>query len=225
MTGVLVLISMGVLYAVVPEAPQQPRPAGTRGFKQFAAVLRDPQLARLDYGIFALHAVLMALFIAIPLELRAAGLPVDQHWQVYLPVILGSFVLMLPAVLGPGRQERMQAMLMWAIAVLLGTQLLLPLLAGGVWGLAALLLAFFTAFNVLEAGLPSLVSRVAPRESRGIAIGVFASLQFFGTFIGAAAGGFLYGRWGTTGVVIFSTALLVIWIIAVRAPGGGQRGV
>jgi MFS family permease len=214
---------MWVMYALVPDAPQPPRPADARGLAQFAAVLRDPRLARLDYGIFALHAVLMALFIAVPLELRAAGLPVDQHWQVYLPVMLGSFVLMLPAVLGPGRQERMQAVLTGAIAVLLATQLLLPLLAGGVWGLTALLLAFFTAFNVLEAGLPSLVSRVAPRGSRGIAIGVFASLQFFGTFFGAAAGGFLYGRWGTTGVVIFSTALLVIWIIAVAAPGDGQR--
>ncbi len=225
MTGVLVLVSMWVMYALVPDAPQPPRPAGARSLEQFATVLRDPQLARLDYGIFALHAVLMALFIAVPLELRAAGLPVDQHWQVYLPVMLGSFVLMLPAVLGPGRHERLRAILTWAIAVLLATQLLLPLLKGGVWGLAALLLAFFTAFNVLEAGLPSQVSRIAPRESRGIAIGVFASLQFFGTFFGAAAGGFLYGRWGTTGVVIFSTALLVIWIVAVAAPGGGQRRV
>jgi len=210
MTGVLVLISMWVVYALVPDAPQPPRPAGAHGLKQFATVLRDPQLVRLNYGIFALHAVLMALFIAVPLELRAAGLPVDRHWQVYLPVMLGSFVLMLPAVLGPGRQDRMQAMLKGAIAVLLATQLLLPLFGGGVWGLTALLLAFFTAFNVLEAGLPSLVSRVAPQGSRGVAIGVFTSLQFFGTFFGAAAGGFLYGRWGTTGVVIFSTALLVI---------------
>ena len=225
MTGVLVLISMWVVYALVPDPPQQPRPAGAHGLEQFATVLRDPQLARLNYGIFALHAVLMALFIAVPLELRAAGLAVDQHWQVYLPVMLGSFVLMLPAVLGPGRQERMQALLTGCIAVLLATQLLLPLFAGGVWGLTALLLAFFTAFNVLEAGLPSLVSRVAPQGSRGVAIGVFTSLQFLGTFFGAAGGGFLYGRWGATGVVIFSTALLVIWFVAVRAPGGGQRGV
>ena len=223
MTGVLVLVSMWVVYAVVPDAPQASRPAGAHGWGQFATVLRDPQLARLNYGIFALHALLMALFIAVPLELRAAGLPVERHWQVYLPVMLGSFVLMLPAVLGPGRQERLQALLVGCIAVLLATQLLLPLAAGGVWGLAALLLAFFTAFNVLEAGLPSQVSRVAPQGSRGIAIGVFASLQFFGTFFGAAAGGFLYGSWGTTGVVIFSTALLVIWIIAVTMASGGQR--
>lgn len=222
MTGVLVLISMWVVYAVVPDVAQPSRPAGAHGLRQFATVLRDPRLARLNYGIFALHALLMALFIAVPLELRAAGLPVERHWEVYLPVMLGSFVLMLPAVLGAGRQERMQAVLTGAIAVLLATQLLLPLLAGGVWGLAALLLAFFTAFNVLEAGLPSQVSRVAPQGSRGIAIGVFTSLQFFGTFFGAAAGGFLYGRWGTAGVVIFGTTLLVIWIVAVATASGGQ---
>jgi predicted MFS family arabinose efflux permease len=94
-----------------------------------------------------------------------------------------------------------------------------------VWGLAVLLLAFFTAFNVLEAGLPSLVSRAAPLGSRGIAIGVFTSLQFLGAFFGAAAGGFLYGSWGTTGIVIFGAVLLVIWLIVVAAPGGGQRRV
>ena len=225
MTGVLVLISMWVVYALVPDVQQPSRPAGAHGLEQFATVLRDPRLARLNYGIFVLHALLMALFIAVPLELRAAGLPLDQHWQVYLPVMLGSFVLMLPAVLGPGRQEWMQALLKGAIAVLLATQLLLPLLAGGVWGLAVLLLAFFTAFNVLEAGLPSLVSRFAPQASRGIAIGVFTSLQFIGAFFGAVAGGFLYGSWRTTGIVIFGAVLLVIWLIVEVAPGGGQRRV
>jgi len=157
--------------------------------------------------------VLMALFIAVPLELRAAGMPGDRHWQVYLPVMLGSFVLMLPAVLGPGRPERTQAMLAWAIAVLLATQVPLLLLNDSLWAIAIMLLAFFTAFNVLEAGLPSLVSRAAPIHGRGVAIGVFTSLQFLGTFFGAAAGGFLYGNYGTTGIVIFDTALLATWLM------------
>jgi len=213
MTGVLVLISMWVVYALVPDPPQPPRPAVAHGLEQFATVLRDPQLARLNYGIFALHAVLMALFIAVPLEMRAAGLPVDRHWQVYLPVMLGSFVLMLPAVLGPGRRERIQAMLAGAVAVLLAAQVLLVVLTGSVWAIAVMLLAFFSAFNVLEAGLPSLVSHAAPAGSRGVAIGVFTSLQFFGAFFGAAAGGFLYGHWGTTGIVIFDAVLLVTWLM------------
>jgi len=213
MTGVLVLVTMWVVYALVPDVPEEPRLVSARGADQFAAVVRDAQLGRLNYGIFALHAVLMALFIAVPLELRAAGLPGDQHWQIYLPVMLGSFVLMLPAVLGPGRPERTQALLGWAIALLLATQVPLLLLNGSLWAIAIMLLAFFTAFNVLEAGLPSLVSRAAPIRGRGVAIGVFTSLQFLGAFFGAAAGGFLYGRYGTTGIVIFNSVLLVAWLM------------
>ncbi len=228
MTGVLVLAAMGVVYALVPDVPEKSRRAAASGFAQFAAALRDPQLARLYYGVFVLHAVLMALFIAVPLNLRAAGLPVDQHWQVYLPVMAGSFVLMLPAILGTGRPGRLKAVLVGAIALLLLTQLAMPWLAGGAWPIAAFLLAFFTAFNVLEAHLPSLTSRIAHENSRGVAIGVFSSLQFFGAFFGAAAGGFLYSRWATAGIVIFNAILLVIWLVAatgtrVPAPGGSRQ--
>ncbi len=229
MTGGLVLCAMGVVYALVPNVPEGPRRTGARGLGQFTASLRNPQLARLYCGVFVLHAISMALFIAVPLDLRAAGLPVDQHWQVYLPVMAGSFVLMLPAILGTGRPGRLKAVFIGAVALLLLAQLAMPWLVGGVWPMAAFLLAFFTAFNALEAHLPTLVSRIAPGSARGVAIGVFSSLQFFGTFFGAAAGGFLYGRWGTTGVVIFNAALLVIWLVAaagMRVPAtGGQRGV
>jgi MFS family permease len=231
MTGVLVLCAMWVVYALVPDPPQQPRRPDARGLEQFARALRDPQLARLNYGVFALHAVLMALFIAVPFDLRAAGLPVDQHWQVYLPVMAGSFVLMLPAILGPKHPRRLKAVFIGAIVLLLLSQLAMPWLSGGVWAIAAFLLAFFTAFNALEAQLPTLVSRAAPGEARGVAIGVFTSLQFFGAFFGAALGGFLYGHWGSAGIVIFDAVLLVIWLAAaagMRVPessGGGQRSV
>jgi predicted MFS family arabinose efflux permease len=213
MTGVLVLAAIWVVRALVPNAPDEPHRTEARGLAQFAAVLRDPQLARLDYGVFALHAVLMALFLAVPLELRTAGLPVDRHWQVYLPVMLGSFVLMLPAVLGTARPGRLKAVFIGSIALLLVSQAALPWLTGGPWLIAAQLLAFFTAFNALEAHLPTLVSRGAPGGARGMAIGVFASIQFFGAFLGAAAGGFLFGRWGTPGVVIFNAVLIVIWLV------------
>jgi MFS family permease len=231
MTGVLVITAMGIVYAVVPDVPETPRRGNARGLEQFVAVLRDPQLARLYYGVFALHAVLMALFIAIPLELRAAGLPVGLHWQVYLPVMVGSFVLMLPGIFGARTPGGVKTVFMACIALLLLAHAALPWLAGGVWAIAAFLLIFFTAFNVLEAQLPTLTSRVASGESRGLAIGVFSSLQFFGTFFGAAVGGFLYSRWETAGVVIFDAVLLVIWLVVAagtRPPAsrnGGQRGV
>jgi len=155
----------------------------------------------------------MALFIAVPLDLRAAGLPVDHHWQIYLPVMAGSFLLMLPAVLGPGQPRRAKAVFVGAVGVLLASQLAMPWLSGSAWGIALFLLVFFTPFNVLEAVLPSLVSKLAPGESRGAAIGVFASLQFFGTFLGAAAGGYLYAKWATAGIVILNVVLLVSWLV------------
>lgn len=215
MTGVLVLIAMWVVRAIVPDPPEHAHRPAERGLEQFARVLHAPQLARLNYGVFALHAILMALFIAVPLDLRDAGLAVDAHWKVYLPVMLGSFVLMLPAVLGPSGPERTKRVLVGSVAVLLLLHLAMPWFAHGVWAIVAHLLVFFTAFNVLEAALPSLVTRMAEPRSKGVAIGVFTSLQFFGAFFGAAAGGFLYGRWGANGVVILDTILLVIWLVAV----------
>ena len=224
LTGVLVLGAMVVMYAVVPDVPDRARRGGN-GTGQLAAVLRDPQLARLYYGVFALHAVLMALFIAVPLNLRAAGLPVDHHWQVYLPVMAASFVLMLPAVLGPAAR-RVRAVMVGSVVLLLLDQLAMPWFSGTAWSIAVLLVVYFTPFNVLEAMLPAHVSRLASPESRGMAIGVFATLQFLGAFCGAAAGGYLYDKWATNGVVIFNTGLLVIWFIlalGTRAPDGARR--
>jgi MFS family permease len=215
LTGVLALVAMLVVYGVVPAAPEnapdRERQAGEAG--EFWQVLKDPQLLRLNYGILALHAVLMALFIAVPFSLRGAGLAVAQHWKVYLPVMLGSFALMLPPLLGARTAGQVKAMFVGSIAVLLIGHLAMPWLMDSVWLIALFLLVFFTPFNVLEACLPSLISRMAPPHAKGTAIGVFGSLQFLGTFLGAAAGGFLYGRWGGASIVIFAAALLVIWIM------------
>jgi MFS family permease len=230
MTGVLVLTAIWVVYALVPDVPEHPHPPGTRGLEQFVRALCEPQLARLHYGIFALQAVLMALFIAVPLDLRAAGLPVDRHWQVYLPVMVGSFILMLPAILGRMRPQRLKAMYVGSIVLTLLAQMAMPWLEHGVWPIAVFLLVFFTGFNALEAHLPTLVTRIAPGRARGVAIGVFTSFQFFGAFFGATAGGFLYDRWKTAGVVILDVVLLVIWLVTAfgtRVPDarGGQQEV
>jgi len=219
LTGVLVLAAMAVVYRAIPDTPERLPSSQTPAMRQFMATLRDPQLARLNYGAFALHAVLMALFIAVPLELRRAGLAADHHWQVYLPVMLGSFVLMLPAIMSSGRSSRMKPVFVGSIAALLVVQGLMPWAVSGVGPTVFLLLAFFTAFNVLEALLPAAVSRATAPGTRGIALGVFTSLQFFGTFVGAAAGGYLYGRFGTTGIAVFDAVLLAIWVVAAVKTG------
>jgi predicted MFS family arabinose efflux permease len=215
MTGVLALGAMLVVWRIVPDAPETRRTSRAGALREFWSALRDPQLARLNIGIFALHAVLMALFIAVPFSLRDAGLPLEEHWKVYLPVMLGSFVLMVPAILGQGSARRTKIVFSASVALLLAAHLALPWLGSGVLTLAVFLLLFFTPFNVLEAMLPSLTSRMAPAHAKGIAIGVYSSVQFFGTFVGAAAGGYLYGRWGLTALVILDAALLVMWLMAV----------
>ena len=216
LTGVLAIVAMGVIWRVVPPAPQNPRPHSSTLSADFKSVLANPQLLRLNWGIFALHAVLMALFIAVPFALRDAGMPLNQHWKIYLPVMLASFVLMLPAVMGAHDPRKLKGWFLASVALLLLVQLAMPWLihgTGDLWCIALFLLIFFTPFNVLEAMLPSLVSRVAPAELKGAAIGVYSSLQFLGTFVGAAGGGFLYSRWGVPGIVVPGAILFAIWLI------------
>ena len=212
LTGVLALGAMLVMWRVIPDAPQVP-PAPGRALKDFWHVLTDPQLARLNWGIFALHAVLMALFIVVPFALRDAGLPIGSHWQVYLPVMLGSFVLMMPAVLQAGNPVLLRRWFIVSIAVLLVAHLALPWLQSSVWLLSLFLLAFFAPFNALEAMLPTLTTRLAPAHAKGTAIGLYSTIQFFGTFLGASVGGVLYKNWGAGAVIGFDVVLLAIWLI------------
>ena len=184
-------------------------------------MLGSGQLTRLNCGIFVLHAVLMVLFIAVPFTLRNAGLALSEHWTVYLPVMLGSFVLMLPLILRAGSGRSAARALLLASALLVAAFLMLPYAAGRIWSIALVLLVFFTGFNVLEASLPSLVSRIAPARSKGAATGVFSSVQFLGAFVGSTAGAFVYARWHLPGVVFLATGILAFWLIlaaGIRAP-------
>jgi MFS family permease len=213
MTAVLALVAMLVVWRVVPDVVEVRRESRARALREFGAVIAVAQLARLNYGIFVLHAVLMALFIAVPFALRDAGLPVGEHWKVYLPVMLGSFVLMLPPILMQGRAGHLRLYFIGSVALLLLAHLALPWLVHGILPIAVFLLLFFTPFNVLEALLPSLTAKLAPPGAKGTAIGVYSSVQFLGTFVGAALGGYAYGQWGLQGVVIADVVLLVMWLI------------
>jgi predicted MFS family arabinose efflux permease len=213
LTGVLALGAMLVVWQVVPPVSDSPVVRGSSLLGDLRDVLADPQLARLNWGIFALHAVLMALFIAVPFALRDAGMPLSQHWKIYLPVMLASFVLMLPAVMGAHDPRKLKGWFVASVALLVMVQGVMPWLTGGIGTITLFLLLFFVPFNVLEAMLPSLVSRIAPPQLKGAAIGVYSSVQFLGTFAGAAAGGYLYGRWGVPGIVVPGAILLAIWLI------------
>lgn len=219
MTGILALAAMLVVWFVIPDPPVIARNAATP-LVPVRTVLRDPQLMRLNYGIFALHAVLMGLFVVVPFSLQA-HMPSGEHWRIYLPVMLGSVVLMVPPMLMMERGGLQKPVFLGAITVLIAGTVLLALSGGGLLPIVAGLLVFFTAFNLLEATLPSLISRLAPIGAKGTAIGVYGAIQFIGTFCGAAAGGWLSQHFGAAAVFGFCAILGAIWLllaIGMRVP-------
>ena len=208
LTGALAIAAMAVMRFVVPDAPAVARAAGA---PSFLAVLRDRELLRLNVGIFVLHAVLMAMFVVVPMSMVHAGLPAADHWWIYLSTVMAGFLLMLPGVVGPAAAHEKPVFLV-AIAVV---SVSLGFLAFGLGSLAAIvagLVIFFAGFNVLEAKLPALVSRTAPREARGAATGVYSSVQFLGTFAGAAAGGALAQHAGSVVVLAACLAAMLAWL-------------
>jgi MFS family permease len=209
LTGVLCLAAMAVVRFQVPEPPAPARAARAGG--SLRAALRDPEQLRLNAGIFILHIVLYAMFVVVPPLLVQEGLPQPEHWKVYLPGLLASFVLMVPAVLYADRRGP-KPVLLAAVLILLGVEAAFAALGGGIALLAALMLGFFVAFNVLEALLPSLVSRLAPGQGRGAAIGVYNTTQTLGVFFGGLIGGWVASRHGTTGVFAVCAALAAVWL-------------
>ena len=223
LTALLALAGIAALVWVVPNPvisrvhrDAEPVPA------QFAAVLRDSQLLRLDFGIFSLHLILTATFVVLPLALRdVAGLPAAQHWQLYLPVLLLSLLLMIPFIIQAERHQRMKPVFIGAILVVAAAELALSEFHAGVWSIAVALFVFYAAFNLLEAILPSLIAKLAPPDSKGTAMGFYSSSQFFGAFVGGAAGGWLHGRYGLGAVHLFCGLVALLWLavaIGMKSP-------
>jgi MFS family permease len=207
LTAVLAAAALVVVRFVVPEEAAAP---GARAPTSLSAVLRDPELLRLNVGIFSLHAVLMAVFLVVPIALARAGLPVADHGWAYLTALGAGFLLMLPAVVGRAAGHERPVFL----AAIATVGVALALLAVGLESLGvifAALVIFFTGFNVLEAKLPALVSRAAPREARGAATGLYSSVQFLGTFFGAAAGGAVAQHAGFVTVLVCCLAVTATW--------------
>jgi MFS family permease len=213
LTGVLALGAMAVVHFAVPD-PESAAVDRSIARGHLGRVFGDAQLLRLNYGTFALHAALMALFTQIPFALRDNGLAAERHWIVYLPVLVISILAMLPFVRRIDRPGRGKPMLNGAVAALLTAQLALAFSLHSLWALCIELTLFFAALNLLEAILPALVSKCAPPEARGAAIGVNSSLQFLGAFAGAAAGGWLSEHMGGASVFILGVALTGVWLIA-----------
>jgi len=219
LTGVLALAAIFVVLQVVPPEPTENLDLSRRVQPAtLGDVLRNTELLRLNAGIFALHTMQMAMFVVMPLALvRDGGLPLAEHWKVYLAVMGGSFLLMLPPIIVGERKGKVKPVFLGAVAVMIGVQVAGLLWLKSLTGITFTLLAFFFAFNILEAMLPSLTSRFAPGTARGTAIGVFNTTQALGLFAGGAAGGWLMQHYGESSVFVFGLALAALWLL-VAAP-------
>jgi MFS family permease len=225
LTGLFALTGIAVVAWVVP--PEQAKPV-TRPRGSLKLVLREPALLRLNLGVFVLHAVQLAMWVAIPALLVQAGLDKAVHWQVYLPAVLASFVVLGGVLFPLERRGYLRAVFLTAIGLIFLVQL------GFIWSahqaivgapslatLAWLLFVFFCGFNVLESCQPSLASRAAPAHARGAALGVYNTLQSLGFFAGGAAGGWLAKTAGPSALFMACSALMLLWLLLawpMRAP-------
>jgi MFS family permease len=198
-TGALALACIAIVTWWTPPEPLQHKNA-PRG--KLSEVLSHPGLLRLDVGVFVLHAVQLAMWVAIPALLVQAGIAKADHWHVYLPAVLVSFFVMAFTLFPLERRGLLREVFLGAVAVVVLVQvgLLLIVPQPGVLSLALLLLIFFCGFNVLEATQPSLASRIAPPHARGAALGVYNTLQSLGFFAGGAVGGWLAKNVGLQGL-------------------------
>jgi len=215
LTAVLAIGGIAVVVLIVPNpALSCVRRDAETVPAQITSVLRDSQLLRLDLGIFSLHLILTASFVVLPLALRdLAGLPADQHWLLYLPVLVLSLPMAIPFILAAEKYRRMKQVFVGAIAVLVLVQAALALFHTSVLSIALLLFVFYAAFNLLEAILPSLIAKMAPPDRKGTAMGVYSSSQFFGAFVGGAVGGILHGSYGMGSVFLFCSLVALAWLL------------
>jgi len=208
--GILaMLVAYFVLPSNLPEAKTQQDSIKT-------VVLR-PELMRLNLGVFVLNATQVAMFLVVPRLLEQAGFPLSLHWQIYLSVVLLSFVLMVPLLIYGEKKQRIRQVLLIAIIFLIIAEAIFTQ-ANSVIGTAIALLVYFVGFNLLEALQPSLVTRYA-RESKGTALGIYNTTQSIGLFSGALMGGYLMDSHGNLSVFIAGAAMLIGWLIIAWSMG------
>lgn len=230
----LSILALIVIYTMVPAEPtQRSHSLGTDKWSaQLRDIVRHPVLMRLNVGVFVLHATQMAMWLVLPPLLVKLGLAKQQHWQLYLPAIIGALLLMGGVLFRMERKGRLQQAFIASIVLILLVQPVLAWLASAIstwpqhmalhhtansmlWMIAILLLVFFTGFNMLEASQPSLVSHTAPQRVRGMALGVYNTVQALGMFAGGALGGVMVKKAGSTPLFAITTLLVLLWLALV----------
>lgn len=217
LTAALGLVAILSLYFIVPTPEKLGRHRDAQShLDQLGEVVKDAGLLRLDVGIFLLHAMMTACFVVLPLTLIDAGVGADDQWTVYLPAVAIALLILVPMMgLADGKGLGKEVFLI-SIAALAVVQTLFGFAEGSKQLMIAIGL-FFGFFSVLEAMLPSLVSKMAPAGAKGTAMGVYSSAQFLGAFVGGSLGGFLYGEYGGAIVFWVAAAATLVWLLVAWA--------
>lgn len=216
-TACLAIAGLIMLFVVVPT----PDPIHVHGHRdvqavpaQLKSILSNLQLLRLDFGIMTLHALMMAMFTALPFILRDnLGMPSSEHAWFYLPVLILSVFGMVPMIIIAEKKHKTKQVFIISISLLIIAELMLGTMNTTILNVSLGLFLFFVGYNVLEASLPSLISRMAPADGKGTAMGVYSTSQFFGAFLGGAGGGWLYGQWGFSGVFFACASIATVWVL------------
>jgi MFS family permease len=214
-TGAMALVGIAIVAFVVPKTTNtlQHRESGVAR-QALGPTLRHPDLLSLDLGIFVLHAMLMSSFLALPLALvTKAGLPKEEHWWVYLTALLISFFAIIPFIIYGEKKRQMKRVLIGAISVLMLTELFFWAFGDTLRALVIGTVVFFIGFNLLEASLPSLISKVSPAGGKGTAMGVYSTSQFLGSAAGGILGGWLFQHGGLDVVFLGGAAMAAIWLV------------
>ncbi len=212
-TALLAIGGLLILHFIVPNPVNSHFHRDTEPVPtQFKRVLTDTQLLRLNFGIATLHFLLMALFIELPVALKAQ-LPTSQHWQVYLPVMIGAIAMIIPLIIFAEKRHHLKLVFVGAIGLLGVSQISFLYAHQDLTHIVFSLFLFFTAFNLLEASLPSLVSKIVRPESKGTAMGVYSTAQFMGAFLGGAGGGWLHHHYSMDIVFVVGATLASIWFL------------
>jgi MFS family permease len=229
MIAALALLGAALVKFLVPTPQAEVAHAETQArFADFSRILKLGDLLRLYFGIFVLHAVLTALFLVVPFRLLEWKLELGQHWQVYLPIMIISTLCMWPLIAAGNRGGTLKRVVIGSIALLSVAQLLLAASGHNFWLLMLGLVVFFTAFNALEATLPSLISRVVPASMKGTALGIYGCVQALGPALGAVIAGYLWQSYGVQAVFVFCVALSLLWLVIalpMRAPATASSAV
>lgn len=216
-TAALSLVGIIVLHLWVPTPKRivnhrdlEPVP------QQFMNVFQNADIMRMVFSIMLLHSLLTISFFALPIALyEHAGLAKSQHALAYLPILILAFISMVPFIIIAEKYRKMKPVFIGAIITLGIAELGWSVLSTSLAGMLFCLWLFFTAFNILEASLPSLMSKLSPLANKGTAMGVYSSAQFIGAFIGGASGGLIYSKLGLSGVFVAAAILTFIWVLVI----------